>query len=83
MACESGAYLVSFPCIMSTRGIDLAVLQAVKLMQFIDLYGDSFVNSVTNFNIIWRKFLNEEPINLPSQPGSKISKICQWVLSIT
>ncbi|EDR09028.1 uncharacterized protein LACBIDRAFT_326330 [Laccaria bicolor S238N-H82] len=31
---------------------------AIKLMQFIDLYGDSFVRSVSSFNIVWTWFEN-------------------------
>ncbi|EDQ99514.1 uncharacterized protein LACBIDRAFT_334954 [Laccaria bicolor S238N-H82] len=28
---------------------------AVKLMQFIDLYGDSFIGSMSNFDIVWMR----------------------------
>lgn len=55
---------------------------AVKLMQFIDLYGDSFIGSMSNFDIVWSKFLYGQPIDLATRPGSKISKICRAVILI-
>jgi hypothetical protein len=51
------------------------MLQAIKLFELIDLYGDSLADS--NFYIIWSMFLNDQPIDLPTQPDSKISKICR------
>lgn len=56
------------------------VYLVIKLIEFIDLYGDSV--SMSKFSKMWTQFLLGQPISFPTQPDSRISALIRVVILI-